>query len=71
MFAALLMHNVKRIPWYLVIAAIAAGTNTLLVLILSLQSGWAFAVSMTAASAIGAAALPALSAPFKEDDFEL
>ncbi len=71
MFAALLMHNVKRIPWYMVIAVMAAGTNTFLVLILSMQPGWAFAVSMTAASAIGAAVLPAFSAPFKEDDFEL
>jgi predicted branched-subunit amino acid permease len=71
MFAALLVHNVRTIRWYIVIAAAAAAVNSVLVLALAMKPGWAFAVSMVCASALGAALLPAVTDIFKEEQFEL
>lgn len=66
MFAALLVHNIKRVGWYGAVAAAAAVCNTLLNELTPLQPGWAFAISMTAASAFGAALLRNVTPELKE-----
>ncbi|MBC8452612.1 MAG: AzlC family ABC transporter permease [Spirochaetes bacterium] len=71
MFAALLVHNVQKEYWYIPVAAAAAGLNTILVRVIHLQPGWAFALSMILASLLGAAILPKVSETFREAEIEL
>ncbi len=53
MFIALLASEVKKRHSYLIIAAIAAMLNSVLILRLSVSTGWAFAISMGIAALIG------------------
>ncbi len=64
MFAALLVHNITQVQWYVVVAAAAAAFNTVLTAWTPLQPGWAFALSMVAASLLGAWLLPLVSPGF-------
>lgn len=57
MFAALLAGELRRNRSLFMIPVIAAGVDSFLVLIVRMQTGWAFALAMIIASGVGAALL--------------
>ena len=53
MFTALLVAEIKRTQLFILIAIISGMLNSMAVLVFEISTGWAFAVSMTAASMAG------------------
>lgn len=54
MFASLLATDSKEFPFALVIGAVSAGINSLLIVMLKFPTGWAFVISMLIATVFGA-----------------